>query len=225
MLLYLQIIKFNFLRYLVYPLEIISSVLKRFGEVFLLIIFWSVYSQSSGINLSSYNLISYFLIALGVNDIVMAKWGQFGSLIRHQIKDGTLSNEIIKPVNILLLLYAKSLGKSGIKIIFAIIYIIAGLAISSTTNPINYLLFFLLLINAWAIGFAYNILEGSVAFYSPESGNISNTIQNTISLLTGSMIPLSFFPTVAQKNNIKEDKFSQIHQYNEATLADRLGTN
>lgn len=199
MRLYLKIVRFSFLRYLIYPLEIVSGVLKRGAEVLFLILFWSIYIKSSGINYSSNQLISYFLIAIGVGDLVMAKWGYFCHEIRHQIKDGSLNNNVIKPVNLLLLLYSNSVGKSGIKFIFSFVYIVLGLAISENLDPLLLIYFLLFLINAWAIGFAYNILEGSIAFYSTESGNINNTIQNTIAILTGSLIPLSFFPTTLQQ--------------------------
>ena len=79
MTVYFDIIRFSFLRFFTYPYEIVASVLKRVVEIAFLALFWSIYIKSSGISVSISQIIAYFLIAMGVADLTMARWGALSS--------------------------------------------------------------------------------------------------------------------------------------------------
>ena len=88
MTVFLDIIRFSFLRFFSYPFEIIATTSKRIFEIIFLVLFWSIYIQSSGANISITQITAYFLIAMGVADLTMARWGALSSTLGNQIKSG-----------------------------------------------------------------------------------------------------------------------------------------
>jgi len=192
---YFKIIGFSFLRFFSYPFELLAQVTKRVIEIAFLILFWSIYIKSSGQNLSLTQIVSYFLIALGVADLTMARWGALGNLIGNQIKSGQISNLVIKPVNLIFSLYAMSLGRNGLRLMLAVVNIAIGLAIHPPQSFYNLAFFFLFFLNSIVISFAYNILEGTLFLHFTDASGIRNSIQNFMRLLTGTMIPLYLFPS------------------------------
>lgn len=192
---YFDIVRFSFLRFFAYPFEIFATTLKRVFEIAFLIIFWTIYIKSSGATISIYQITAYFLIAMGVADITMARWGALSSMIGNQVKSGGISNYIIKPTKLIPTLYAIAIGRNGMRLILAVINIAIGLWLMPPKSIFTLAVFVLFFINAWAISFAYNILEGSLYLHFTDASGIRNSLQNFIRLLTGTMIPLYMFPS------------------------------
>lgn len=192
---YFDIIRFSFLRFFAYPFEIFATTLKRVFEIIFLIIFWTIYIKSSGAQVSISQITAYFLIAMGVADLTMARWGALSSTIGNLIKSGQISNYIIRPTKLIPSIYSLSLGRNGMRLILAVINILIGLWIVPPNSVFTLLMFFLFFINAWAISFAYNVLEGCLYLHFTDASGIRNSLQNFIRILTGTMIPLYMFPS------------------------------
>jgi len=192
---YFDIVRFSFLRFFAYPFEIFATTLKRVFEIAFLIIFWTIYIKNSGATLSIYQITAYFLIAMGVADLTMARWGALSSMIGNQIKSGGISNYIIKPTKLIPTLYAIAIGRNGMRLVLAVINIMIGFLLMPPKSIFTLTVFVLFFINAWAISFAYNILEGSLYLHFTDASGIRNSLQNFIRLLTGTMVPLFMFPS------------------------------
>jgi ABC-2 type transport system permease protein len=54
--------------------------------------------------------------------------------------------------------------------------------------------FIVFLALAACIAFCMNILTAIIAFYVGEAGNFENVINHVVSILSGSLVPISFFP-------------------------------
>jgi len=147
MRIYLNIIKFNFLRFFTYPWEIVASVLKRVVELLFLILFWSLIVKGSNGNINLTQIISYFFISMGIRDLVMSHWGPFGSEVGDEIKSGQINNLLVKPVSVIPTLYSISVGKSGMRMLLAIINLVIGIIIFPPKDL--YLLFYLLYFLFW----------------------------------------------------------------------------
>lgn len=191
---YLDLVKFNFLRFLIYPWEIVASVSKRLIEILFLILFWSLIVKESGGQINISQIISYFFISVGIRDLVMSHWGPFGGEIGSQIKSGYISNYLIKPINVIPTLYARALGKNGIRAIVALINLAIGIVIFPPKTWISILLFIIFFIAAWWISFAYNLLQGTLYFHLTDASSVRNALNNFIRVFSGEMIPLFLFP-------------------------------
>lgn len=194
MLLYWYIFRFRFLRFLAYPFEITANILKRVVEIAVTIFLWSLILKNVQGGLSVREITSYFLIAVGVGEIVMAKWGPFGSTLANSIRDGTLSNYLIKPVPVVPTLYFTGLGTNGLRATVALISVIIGILINPPQTFIAVLLFFIFFVAALGVAFAYNLFLGTMYFHFGEASGVKNSIEHMSRILSGAFVPLAYFP-------------------------------
>lgn len=195
MTIYLDLIRFSFLRFFSYPFEIVASVLKRVVEIVFLVLFWTIYAKTSNTPISITQITAYFLLAIGIADISMARWGKLGALIGNLVKTGQISNYIIKPIRLIPALYCISVGREGLRFILAILNLIIGICLFPPHSVATLLVFFLFLINSWAISLSYNVLVGTLFLHFIDASGIRNALENFTRVLTGTMIPLYMFPS------------------------------
>lgn len=196
---YLDILKFNFLEELAYPLEEITFVVRRLIDLGFLILFWFVLSSTNPNIFAFKQLISYFLISQAVADLTFSADSRFGRNIQKAIKDGTLSNQLIKPMDILKLMYLSYIGKRITSIIYAILVLTVGIYLYTPASIWGIVFFFISLVLTAFVGFGINTYVGMVGFYSPEAGSIKNVFEHIKYILSGAVIPLSYFPELARK--------------------------
>lgn len=197
---YIDITKFSFFRFFSYPFEILATAAKRIVEILFLILFWSILIKSSQINISLAEISSYFLIAIGVSDLTMTRWGKLSYLIGDMTKSGQISNYIVKPVRLIPTLYSMAMGRSGMTMTFAVMNILIGLIINPPKTLISVILFLAFFVTAIFLGIAENLFEGILFLHFTDASAIRNSIQNFMRLFTGALIPIYLFP----------DKFRQI---------------
>lgn len=189
---YIEVIKFNFLRFLTYPTEILATVFRRIMEIVFLILFWKiVLGKGTG---EMRPLISYFLIAQSVSLLIMARRTEFGTYLRKLIKYGNLNYYLTRPMKIIPYVYASTVGNQGLNIGLSIILIIIGIVINPPNNLSNIVAFLLMIPTAAMIAVAFNLIEAIVAFYLTESAPIGASIRRIIEVFSGSIAPLSYFP-------------------------------
>ncbi len=194
MRIYLQVIKFNFLRYLTYPLEIVSSLLRNSLRIVFLVIFWTLVLETSNKGVTLASMMSYFLISSAIGDLLMADNTNFGRTIRKEVQRGRISQSLIKPLDLIPYYYATTIGQMAIKEIFSIFMLIIGLLIAPPKSFTSILLFIAFLIIAFAVAFAYNLFEGALSLVFTEVSGIKNMLHHITRVLSGLMIPLTFFP-------------------------------
>jgi len=131
---------------------------------------------------------------MGVRDLVMSHWGPFGGEIGRQIKSGELSKYLVRPVSIIPTLYSLALGKSGMRVLLAIVNLAIGLVIFPPKTYISILLFVIFFILALAVSFAYNLFQGTLFFHLTDAYSIRNALNNFIRIFSGEAIPLFLFP-------------------------------
>lgn len=194
MSIYFDIIRFSFLRFFAYPYEILASVFKRAVEILFLILFWSLIVKGSDGQINISQIISYFFISMGIRDLVMSHWGPFGGEIGDQIKKGSISNYLIKPVSIIPTLYSISFGRNGMRVLLAIVNLIIGLIIFPPKSLISIGLFIIFFVTAWSIAFAYNLFQGTLFFHLTDASDVRHVLNNFVRVFSGEMIPLYLFP-------------------------------
>ncbi len=192
---YLDVFKFYFSRYFAYPLEILGSVFRRFFEIILVILFWLTISRTTTKHVDMREISSYFLIAGAVNEFVMAQTLTFAMKLSDTIMRGELNNYLIKPVRIIPYLYFSTLGRLGLNILLGTVSFIAGIILMPPKSFAAFGLFIAYLVCALFISLGFNIIGGSITFAVTDSMGIRTTIQHIIRLLSGLLVPISFFPS------------------------------
>ena len=195
-MIYLKILKFNFLQFIHYPLELVASLVDEIFKLALFIIFWRIVIEAGGNGSYSLNdLISYMLISKGLSTVTMFLNHKFGSHLRNKIYDGTITNNIMQPVPLIPALYVELWGSRALNNIPAILFLAIGIAMRDETTIYGFLSFGLFAVVAFMIGFAFNLLKGVLAFYFTNVSGIMASIIHTTRVFSGQLIPLDLFPT------------------------------
>jgi ABC-2 type transport system permease protein len=198
-MIYFDILRFSFLRFLSYPYEILAEIARTIVMMTFLMFFWSLIINNSSNSVTILNIISYFLIATGIKEIVMAQYGEFGGTLGRLIKSGEINNYLMKPNSAVFAIYATSFGRSGLPMFVAAIMIMLGLVVQPPQSIISILLFIAFFINALLISFANNLFEGTLCFHTTEASGMRNSVAHIVGVLSGIMVPLYMFPDWLEK--------------------------
>jgi ABC-2 type transport system permease protein len=138
----------------------------------------------------SYVLISSFVSSLGYSGIAFK--------IASQVRDGTIGNELVKPINYKHMIMFSELGENvfhsvcvrlPIVILFGII-VKAILPVSS----LNFILFLTSVILGITLVYGLNFIYGILAFWLKTSEYVNFISRALMTLFAGSFIPLWFYP-------------------------------
>jgi ABC-2 type transport system permease protein len=194
---YYNVLKFSFKQSLVYGHEVAAVFIRKAIQIGGILLFWSILAQGSTTNLNVKELLSYFLIAGAVSEFVMANL-KFGRNTMKKIKNGEINIYAIRPVNIIYYLYSSYVGSSGLDYILGIISLTIGLLINPPRSIVSVLLFLIFLVLATILSFGINVLVAVLAFLTTEASSIKNVISHIIRVLSGAIVPISFFPGFSQ---------------------------
>jgi ABC-2 type transport system permease protein len=139
---------------------------------------------------------SYLLIANGVREIVDSFYMKFAGKMMDEIKDGSISMGLIRPVSPYRLSYFIFSGSRGVNYIFGGLLIALGMYIFPASNIINYFYFVIILLLANLISYYMNLLVGFISFWIVEGANFRGLFIHTARVLSGAMIPVSYFPGI-----------------------------
>ncbi len=126
--------------------------------------------------------------------------------IGEEIRDGTISMRMIKPISYNATFLFQELGNKIMTVFLLVIPLVVGVEICRTVllgalqfNIALFLLYVLSCVFAYLINFFFNICFGFIAFiikYLWGANMMKNCI---IGFLSGSVIPLAFLPDIVQK--------------------------
>ncbi len=201
---YLKIAHISFLNYLEYRFDILSNLLMNLLGIGTSYFIWhklaSDYSQIGSYNQNE--IISYYLISCLFIGFINPRTAK---RYERLIKDGGLSNLLIKPLNEKLSIFFKEIGGQSFIILLSIlvfsipIYLIPGIRNELNINPssIFFTLIFMVLSNLF-LYLMYSAI-GVFSFWTDSGGGLRNIIINLIIILRGSWFPLDLAPTSVQK--------------------------
>lgn len=173
----------------------ISSNMVSLASILLI---WSVVLKTEN-TINTQKILGYLLIANGIRELVDGTKLRFAANLAEEIKQGNISSLVLRPLNPVVFLYFGHLGTRGVNILFALINIGAGLVVAPPPNMLAVLLFGVTIPIAFLLAFTLNTLVGQLALWLPETGGIRSVFVHTIRVLSGSMIPLSYFPLGIKK--------------------------
>lgn len=196
---YLALVGYGYARLKAYPSEILMLLIEKMISLCFLLVFWSLVIKESSTSFTLREALSYFLIIDGISTIFLIRSQKFGSMLRKSIKSGEISNFLIKPINVILSMYATTLGERSVGGFVSILFIVGGIILNPPQKILSLLLFGLFVALAAILGFAVNLFEGVITFYTTEPAGIMNMISHIIKIFSGFWIPLNFFPSAMKK--------------------------
>lgn len=165
-------------------------------QILVMISIWSKY-YAGGQTVPGFTfkqLLAYYFATL-IIDIWISKVHEN---VKDDIKDGELSNYVIKPFNYFGFRLSWELGWYVVKFILLLIPLIwffstQNLGFVIRLTPLS----ILSLIMAYLLSFCASMIIGLVAFHTTETTGLTNLYRVLLELLTGKIFPLTFFsPTI-----------------------------
>lgn len=191
--LFIEVAKFNASEMLAYPWELVGFLAQRVISLSFLALFWYAVSQSSTSIQGFKSLIAYFLVSSAIREVTFSQL-KFGKKLMNIIKNGEISNYLIKPLPSVSFLFFAFLGKCWMFVVYSVCSVTIGLIILPPQNFSNVIAFVIFLVLSLVVSLSFNILTAIMAFYLVEASGIRNVFLHIIRILSGAIIPLTFFP-------------------------------
>jgi ABC-2 type transport system permease protein len=197
---YLTIIKITIERALTFRLNILAYRLGNTVEIVMLVILWSLlyreHSSISGLTLPE--MISYILIGNLITTIVR---NFLSEIVARDIKDGTLSLFLTRPLSYIKFVFFRELGRVFLPALTALLLqSILLIALHNTLiiplDPYVWLLLLGLIALVFIIELLIAFIFGLVAFWTDETDGIYSSVLILKKFFSGSYFPLSLLPAI-----------------------------
>ncbi len=196
-------IKSNF----VYKGRFYLFIIRKFLGMFIYYYLWmAIYASSPSGQLGGFTrseMILYVFLSYTIADIVMIG---ISSEIGKDVLDGSVAMNLVKPINYRLYLTSKALGVMIYRIIVPSVFIWAGLEIYKVTalgmavsSPSQIGLALISILLSFFIYVFFDYCFGMLAFVTTYIFGMTIIKNAALNLLTGRLIPISFFPAVVQE--------------------------
>lgn len=197
---YLKIISMSFQNSITYRIEYFTSLLNALLYIFIFVSVWSILiPKEVSINgITREMMVSYAVLST----LIKSTFARSQSYISSKIRTGEIAVELMKPVSIPLLYLSDIIGKTLFQILARgiplLVFSIFIFDIHFNVNLNILYKFFILYILSFFIYFLLSFFISSLAFYFVEIFPFWILYFALITLLSGGIIPIDFFPEKIQ---------------------------
>jgi ABC-2 type transport system permease protein len=140
-------------------------------------------------------IVAYFLSTFIVRTVTSA-WMAWQ--INAEVRDGTLSVRLLRPVHPLLAYTAEGLGAMPMRAAFAVpvaVVMLFAVGVNEIAHdPLIWIAWIVSMIGAWAISMCVSLVIGSLSFFMESSVKVMDAWLAALFVFSGFLIPLDLFP-------------------------------
>lgn len=194
---YAEFAKKAFAREATYRMEVFTEVGSLIVRVYLLRSLWTaLYAQNvAPMNLPLHSMITYATVALLMSLILEVDGTR---LIREKIREGTIATDLMKPISVPFYFFSDGVGQTllhALLVIPSVLFALLLVHVDVPSAPV-FGVFLLSFFIGYLVNFFLNFLMNAVAFWTLETFAIQLIVRWVSDLLSGQIIPLTFFPGV-----------------------------
>ncbi len=164
-------------------------------RVYLLRSLWTaLYAQNiSPLGLPLHAMITYATVALLMSLILEVDATR---TIREKIREGTIATDLMKPISLPMYFFSDGVGQTALHALLVIPSLLFALLLVHIDVPAPGVLlaFVISFALGYVVNFFVNFLMNTVAFFTLETFAIQLIVRWISDLLSGQIIPLTFFP-------------------------------
>jgi ABC-type uncharacterized transport system, permease component len=199
---YVQVIKMNMQIAFAYKWNLLLSSLMDIFRIVAEIIFWKVFFDTTAndtVKGYNYNSIITYYIFMFIMTTLM-NTNDIGYKIANDIKNGTLNNLIIRPINYIGYYFSESLSQKLIQLLIVIItfvplFIIQASNITVNISLIQSLFLPLILLFSLILNFFINIIISLLVFWLTEVTSFFFLKDVLLDFLSGRVFPIDLLPS------------------------------
>ncbi len=198
---YIEFASKKFQNKMAYRLEFFMGIINTIITIVVyLCIYKALYGDKTEVDGISFAMVATsFVISLGLSSAF-----EYNEMfLQHKVEDGSITNELLKPVNFMLRLLAENVGEGIFKIVFNFLPALAFTMLYAKLCPPKSILHFAVMI--FSVGFGYLILwligfiVQTWSFWLFSVWGIM-TIKNVfVRILSGTLLPIWFMPQIIRK--------------------------
>ena len=187
---------------LTYRFEVFATLLTKYIQIVATVFLWQcVYASKSSIKgMSEQQMITWTIMAAGLSIIFTT---QVQNNIRRGVVKGDIAVELIRPCNLMGMYFAQDFGSMVVNLIMRFVptVFLGGITFSIMLPPNkeNFILCLISVVAGYVITWLLFAITGAFAFWAMELGNLTWTVSTLISILSGNLVPLYFFPESIQR--------------------------
>lgn len=197
---YWQIIATDIQRQLTYRIEVYAYRVGNIFEILVQLLLWTaLFSHNTIIRGYTYHqMLTYVVIGWFLSYFTFNY--QMEDIVSRDIKDGTLSNFLTKPMSYLKYLFARSIGRGSLSIVTAIILqaiimiLLRGKILAPASGLALVIIVFMIALS-YINRFFVSALMGTAAFWTTETGGLFTCLRFIINFLSGATLALNLLPT------------------------------
>jgi ABC-2 type transport system permease protein len=192
---YVEFAKKAFSREATYRFEVVTEIGSLVLRVYLLRCLWTaLYAQNiAPLNLPLHAMITYATVALLMSLILEVDGTR---LIREKLREGGIATDLIKPISVPMYFFADGFGNTILHAVLVVPSLLFALLIVHIDVPSPAVLgiFVLSFAIGYLVNFFLNFVMNAIAFWTLETFAIQLIVRWVSDLLSGQIIPLTFFP-------------------------------
>ena len=211
---YKQIIKTGIIRSFTYKFEVYSNILMQTIIMIASAYFWkALFKNADSVQGVTVNTMLIYTVVSSMISIVLSSDVEWR--IMRSVEKGTIAIDMMRPINVFSIFFAEDIAKL-ISLIFQNllpVFIIGSLIIGipKPVSFINFVMFLVSLVMAFFIYWFIAVMFGMISFWAFEMSAIFQVKKHLIRLLSGSIIPIWFFPNWLQ-NVLNALPFAYLYQ-------------
>lgn len=193
---YLYVARMQVLITLAYRFEVFVSIGTNLIMMLATFFLWqTAFEGSSPSILTESQMITFTLLSVVLSSMFVCN---VSSTISQQIREGDIALNLVKPLSLILLFFAEDIGRSISSFItkslptFTIAAVLFRIPLPADVG--SAILFLFSTIFSYVILWMLSALVGLVAFWITELGPLDVIKDATVRILSGSLIPLWYFP-------------------------------
>ncbi|PZR57993.1 MAG: hypothetical protein DLM50_04575 [Candidatus Meridianibacter frigidus] len=194
---YAEFARKAFAREATYRIEVFTEIASLILRVYLLRSLWTaLYAQNvTPFNLPLHAMITYATVAL-LMSLVLEVDGT--RVIRQKIREGSIATDLMKPISLPAYFFSDGVGQTGLHALLVIPSVLFALLLVHIDVPSPDVLaaFAFSFLLGYLVNFFLNFLMNTIAFWTLETFAIQLIVRWVSDLLSGQIIPLTFFPGI-----------------------------
>lgn len=194
---YVEFARKAFAREATYRMEVFTEIGSLVVRVYLLRSLWTaLYAQNiAPMNLPLHSMITYATVALLMSLILEVDGTR---LIREKLREGTIATDLMKPISVPFYFFSDGVGQTMLHALLVVPSLLFALLLVRVDVPSApaFGVFMLSFMLGYLVNFFLNFLMNAVAFWTLETFAIQLIVRWVSDLLSGQIIPLTFFPGV-----------------------------
>lgn len=187
---------------LTYRFEVFATLIARYIQIVAVVFLWEcVYKQKNELQgMTKDQMITWIILAAGLS---VAYSTHVQSYIRNGVWQGNIAVDFLRPCSFMGMYLAQDIGSALVNVILRLVPTVAlgGLTFHMLmpASAENAILCVVSILAGYLIIWLLFALIGVITFWAMELGDMEWTLWTVISIFSGNLIPLYFFPESLQK--------------------------